>query len=211
MNTKLRQKVGRPATYSPEQLLTRLVQAAIDILVEQAANADFSMTQIAQRAKVSKRTVYTAIASKEELIFHIIQRNAQTATALLDAPVADAASARAVLARFLEQWAVVSCAPQAVGLYALAIRERGRFPAIGAAYYNSRTEHGLRHLVAWLERMAAKQFLRVDDATLMAEFVMAMVAAERQRMLALGMEAPLAPEQLRARVAAILRLVLRED
>ena len=79
MDKDERPKVGRPASYTSEQLLNRLVEAAIAILDEQAANADFSVAQVAQRAKVSKRSVYTVISSKEELIGHIIERGAKVA------------------------------------------------------------------------------------------------------------------------------------
>ena len=205
-----RARMGRPALYTPEQMLDRLVNAAADMLDEQAADVDFSMAQVAKRAGLSKRTVYTIIASKEELISHIVQRGAESVTAILDQPVPDAASARAVLARFLQQWETFACGPRAVGIYVMAIRERSRYPAIGAAYYQSRNEHGLQQLTAWLARMRTKAFFRIDDPVMTAEFALTMVAAERQRMLALGMAAPQSPEQLAHRIAAILQLVVPE-
>lgn len=205
-----RPKIGRPATYTPAQLLDRLIQAAVDILNEQAADVDFSMAQVAERAKVSKRTVYTVIASKEELISQIVRRGVESVTTILEMPVPDAASARTVLSRFLEQWATFACSPQAVGIYVMAIRERSRYPAIGAAYYQSRNEHGLQQLTAWLARMHAKQFFQVEDPVMTADFVLTMVSTERQRMLALGMDAPQSPQQLAYRIAAVLQFVLRE-
>ena len=201
-------KVGRPQVHTPDQLLERLVQAASDLLAEQGADADVSVAQIAARAKVSKRTVYTAIASKEELLAQVIRRDAETATAMLDAPVASAADARAVLARFLTLWAGVACGPTAVGILVLAIRERNRYPAIGATYHRSRMEHGFQKLAGWLARMDTKQFMSVPDPDMAAEFVLTMVASERQRKLALGIAAPLSAVELDARVAAILRFVM---
>ena len=209
--TPPRPKVGRPVVYTPEQLLERLVQAAIDLLEEQGADADVSVAQIAARAKVSKRTVYTAIASKEELIAHVIRHNVAAVTELLDAPVASAPAARAMLARFLTEWAGMACGSSAVGIFALAIRERSRYPAIGAAYQRSRSEYGFDKLAAWLARMDAKQFLLVPDPALTAEFVLTMVASERQRKLALGIDAPLTSDELAQRVAAILQFVLPHD
>lgn len=202
-----RPKVGRPIKYSPEQLLDRLVQAAVDLLDEQAADVDFSVAQIAARAQVSKKTFYTVIAGKEELIALLMNRNVQTATELLAPPVPDAAAARDVLARFLTQWAMLACGAQAVGIYVLAIRERSRYPAIGAAYYRSRDELGMQQLAAWLARMHRKKFLRLADPALTADFVLTMVASERQRKLALGLDAPITQAQLRQRVTAILKLV----
>lgn len=201
-------KVGRPATYTPEQLLDRLVQAAIDLLSEQGADADVSVAQIAARAKVSKKTVYTAIASKEELIARVIRRDAAAVTGLLDTPVASASAARALLAQFLTRWAGIACGPTAVGVFVLAIRERNRYPAIGAAYQGARITYGFQKLGDWLARMQAQRYLAVADPGLAAEFLLTMVASERQRKLALGIDAPLSDGELAARVEAILQFVL---
>ena len=206
-----RTKMGRPALYTPAQVLDRLVSAAAEILDEEGADSDFSMAQVAVRAKLSKRTVYTVIASKEELISHIVRRGAETVTAILEQPVPDPASARDVLSRFLHQWETFACGPRAIGIYVMAIRERSRYPAIGAAYYRSRNEHGLQQLTAWLERMRTKRYFHIEDPAMTAQFALTMVAAERQRMLALGMDAPQTAEQLAHRVAAVVRLVLPDS
>lgn len=210
MTEEVRSRVGRPATHTPEQLLDRLIQAGIDLLNEQAANADFSVAQVAQRAKVSKKTVYTVLSSKEELIAHIIRHGAQVATTMLDKPVTKAADARDVLACFLREWVNFACGPQAVGIYVMAIRERSRYPAIGAAYYRSRNEHGLQQLVAWLKRMDAKQFCTVADPLMAADLALTMASAERQRILALGMDEPFTPEQQARRIDTILEFIFRE-
>lgn len=203
-----RAKVGRPVASTPEQLLERLVQAAVDLLDEQGADADVSVAQIAARAKLSKRTVYTAISSKEELIGHVIRHNVAAVTELLEAPVTSSAAARSMLAQFLAQWAVMACKPGAIGVFVMAIRERSRYPAIGVAYQRARSENGVEKLAAWLARMDAKQFFAVPDPAMTAEFLITMIVAERQRKLALGLDAPLAEADLEARVAAIMRMVL---
>lgn len=210
MSTIARPKVGRPPMHTPDQLLDRLITAAEEILNEQAADADFSVAQVAQRAKVSKRTFYTAIASKEELIAHIVRRGAQLATTLLEQPVTSAASAREVLARFLTEWVHFACSPQALGIYAMAVRERTRYPAIGLASYTSRTEHGMRQLAQWLKRMHGKKFLEAQDSELTADLLLTMAASERQRMLALGIASPMTDEQLLNRINLIMRLVFRD-
>lgn len=200
-------RVGRPVTYRPEQLLDRLVQAVIDLLSEQGADADISVAQIAARAKVSKRTVYTAIASKEELIAHVIARDAQQVTGMLDVPVDTAAAARALLARFLMEWAHRACGPTAVGIFVMAIRERSRYPAIGAAYQGARFTFGFQKLGDWLARMDAQKLLAVPDPAQAAEFLLTLAASERQRQLALGIATPVDDAALALRVAAIVRMV----
>jgi TetR/AcrR family transcriptional repressor of mexJK operon len=201
-------RVGRPPAHTPAQLLERLVHAAVALLDEQGADADVSVAQIAARAKLSKRTVYTAISGKEELIGHVIRHNVAAVTELLETPVASGAAARAMLAQFLTQWAVMACGRGAVGAFVMAIRERNRYPAIGVAYQKARNENGLEKLAAWLADMHARHFLAVPDPALTAEFLITMVVAERQRKLALGLDAPLSDAELAARVAAILHMVL---
>lgn len=208
MNVPEKPRVGRPPAYTPEQLLDRLVQAAIDLLEEQGADADVSVAQIAARAKVSKKTVYSAIASKEELISHVIRHNVESVTAMLDAPMTSPAIARSTLANFLAEWERMASGSIAVGIYVMAIRERTRYPAIGASYHRSRAEHGVQKLAGWLQRMHAKQFITVDDPTLTAEFLLAMVASERQRKLALGIPTPLSDDERHRRVAATMQFVL---
>ena len=200
-------KAGRPVTNTPDALLDRLIRSAIDILSEQAADAEFSVTEVARRAGISKRTVYTVVASKEELIAHVIWRGAGVVTPLLDLPVATAADAREVLARFLEVWVAFVCGPLAVGIYVMAIRERCRYPAIGAAYYRARSDQGLQQLAAWLERMQRKGFVAESEPVMTADLALTMAAAERQRMLALGIDAPVTAEQMERRIEAVLQFV----
>jgi AcrR family transcriptional regulator len=199
---------GRPLSYTAEELLDRLVQAVTDLLAEQGADADISVARIAARAKVSKKTVYTAIESKEELIGHVIRRGAQLITGILDSPVNSGEAARALLACFLSQWAQHACGPTAVGIFVMAICERSRYPAIGAAYHAARHAYGFQKLADWLACMDAAGWLAVPDPDLRAEFLITLAASERQRQLALGLAAPLDDAQHAQRIAAILALLM---
>jgi len=199
-----RRRAGRPVVTTPDQLLERLVQAAIALLREQGADADLSVAQIAARAKVSKRTVYTVVQGKEELLAHVIRRDVEAVAARLDAPVASVQEAQAMLARFLAEWADLACGPVAVGIFVMAICERSRFPAIGATYQRARAEHGLDKLAAWLAHMDEQKFLAVAQPRLTAEFILAMLASERQRTLALGLDAPQPAAELALRITAIM-------
>jgi len=199
---------GRPLAYTPDELLDRLVQAVIDLLAEQGADADISVARIAARAKVSKRTVYTAIESKEELIGQVIRRGAQLVTGMLDSPVNSGDAARALLARFLAEWTERACGPTAVGIFVMAICERSRYPAIGAAYQAARHDYGFQKLADWLARMDVEGWLTVPDPALRAEFLLTLATSERQRALALGLDAPLGVAEQAGRIDAIMTLLM---
>jgi TetR/AcrR family transcriptional regulator, mexJK operon transcriptional repressor len=205
--TTRRTRAGRPPSSTPEQQLTKLIGAAIGILGVQTIDADFSMTQIALRAGISKRTVYTLVSSKEELVSHILTNNIVPTTNVLDTPVTDSTSARAVLTRFLVAWALVAVSPLTVGLFVMAIRERSRFPAIGTSYYRSGKQNGIAQLSRWLKRMHEQKFLIVHDSLLVADVLLSTTASEPQRALALGVPAALKPKDLEKRIAAIVALI----
>lgn len=206
MTTK-RAPVGRPPASTPEKQLARLVDAAIEILGEQTIDADFSMAQIALRAGLSKRTVYTVVSSKEELVSHIIGSRIVADTSLLDTPVSDTAAARRVLIQFLVAWASTAMAPLTVGLFVMSIRERSRFPAIGTSYYRAGKQMGLKQLGRWLKRMRDQQFLAMDDPLLVADLLLSTTASEPQRALALGVPGTLKPKALERRITAVVALV----
>lgn len=199
---------GRPVAYTADELLDRLVQAVIDLLGEQGADADISVARIAARAKVSKKTVYTAIESKEELIGHVIRRGAQLVTGMLDSPVNSGDAARGLLRHFLVEWTERACGPTAVGIFVMAICERGRYPAIGAAYQAARHDYGFQKLADWLARMDAAGWLTVPDPALRAEFLLTLAVSERQRLLALGLAVPLEEHEQARRIDAILALLM---
>ena len=201
-------KIGRPVTSTPEQQLAKLIEAAIDILNEQTIDADFSMAQIALRAGISKRTVYTLVSSKEELVSHILKRNIVKTTDVLEADVGNAADARSLLTRFLIAWAEVAIAPLTVGLFVMAIRERSRFPSIGTAYYQAGKLNGVAQLSRWLKRMRERKLLVMDDPLLVADLLLSTTASEPQRALALGVPTTLKTKDFEKRIAAIVTLIL---
>lgn len=205
--TTRRTKAGRPPSSTPEQQLAKLIGAAIEILGEQTIDADFSMTQIALRAGISKRTVYTLVSSKEELVSHILTNNIAPTTNVLDTPVTDSTTARAVLTRFLVAWALMAMSPLTLGLFVMAIRERSRFPSIGASYYRSGRQSGLAQLSHWLKQMHKQKHLIVHDPLLIADLLLSATASEPQRALALGMPLTLKPKDLEKRIAAIVALI----
>jgi TetR/AcrR family transcriptional repressor of mexJK operon len=189
-------------------MLARLIAAATDILGEQTIDADFSMAQIALRAGMSKRTVYTVVQSKEELVGHVIRNDVVAATTWLHAPVHTRAQAIDVLTRFLRAWSMRAVQPLTLGLFTMAIRERARFPDIGVAYYQAGKLNGVAQLGAWLGRMHKAGHLVVREPTLVADVLLSALAAEPQRALALGMNAAPGDAQLRRRIAKVIALVL---
>jgi AcrR family transcriptional regulator len=72
MNVSAGRKYSSPLrAEQAEQTTARIVQAAVDLLSEGDAS-DLSMSEVAERAGVSVRTVYRSFASKDELLDGVI-------------------------------------------------------------------------------------------------------------------------------------------
>lgn len=130
-----------------------------------------SMDQVAALAAVSKQTVYKHFADKEALFAEIIQGTVgqadeleKTITALLQNP-GDLATDLGQLARWLLRFLTEPAVRQ---LRRLVVGEAGRFPQLGRAWYAEGFERGMVGLATYLQGLAARGKLHVEDPLLAA-------------------------------------------
>lgn len=123
-----------------------------------------SMDQIALTAGVSKRTVYNRFRSKEELFGATIEETCRNLVPVnvddIEASLPPAEFIRELSRRFLEG----ILQPEAISLRRIAAFEAGRTPAIGQSYLEHGPQWMVDHFAPILERLAAKGFLKIDDA-----------------------------------------------
>ncbi len=110
--------------------------------------AGTSMQAVADRAGVSKMTLYRHFADKEELFlamfFEQCMRSRDRATV---EPARDAPEAIAALEEFGRGFTRAFTHPAMLALFRMLIGETGRFPQLGKTFY----EHGPRQEIADLE------------------------------------------------------------
>ena len=129
-----------------EKRATLLEAAVLVFLTEGYAGT--SMQAVADRAGVSKMTLYRHFEGKEELFlavfFEQCMRSRDRATV---EPARDAPEATAVLEEFARGFVRAFTDPGALALFRMLIGEAGRFPQLGKAFY----EHGPRQEIADIE------------------------------------------------------------
>ncbi len=150
---------GRPRQYSDEQRRTQLIETAEEIFLEQGYQPA-TMDEIARRAGMSKKTIYTVFESKAALFEALL-------TARL-APFADpipedGRPMQDVLVEFLKGVARVVLAPRHIALTRLLIAESPCSPDIGLALRRQAVCNGDSALDAWLARQVARGALELDD------------------------------------------------
>jgi TetR/AcrR family transcriptional regulator, mexJK operon transcriptional repressor len=129
-----------------EKRVALLDAAQVVFLTEGYAGT--SMQAVADRAGVSKMTLYRHFADKEQLFlatfFEQCMRSRDRATV---APARDVAEATAALEEFARDFVLAFTDPGMLALFRMLIGETGRFPELGKTFY----DHGPRLEIADIE------------------------------------------------------------
>jgi AcrR family transcriptional regulator len=195
-----------------EPLRRRILDAAFAAFSDDGYAAT-STLEIATRAKVSKRDLYTLIGNKQELLVACITDRAARLSVPAGLPeVRDRATLEHVLIAFGEQQLRVMSDPNAIAMFRLAIGEAERAPEIAQA---------LESIARVASRASLRQVLTDDRTQLllagdpleMGEVFMALLLGNVMLTWLLGVGEPPKPRDLEARAQraakAFLRLYLR--
>jgi TetR/AcrR family transcriptional repressor of mexJK operon len=167
-------------------------QAAAALFLEKGYQGT-SMDDIAARAGVSKQTIYTHFASKDELFEDLVMGNAGRVDEFIAGmrsafeSAADAESGLRAVAQLYIRFVI---RPQVLRLRRLVLGEAGRFPDLARRYYEAVPERTYAALAELIGRLGEQGILAIDDPLL---------AAHHFAWLALGLpldEAMFVPEML---------------
>jgi AcrR family transcriptional regulator len=200
----------RRKTERPDELL----EAALALLVERGFAAT-RMEDVAQRAGVSKGTVYLYWSSKEDLLKAVIQRYlgshlAQGAQAI-DAHTGS--MAELMRSVYVDWWIEVLESP-ASGVFKLMLAEARNFPEIAEFYRQEVVQAGQALVASILQRgIANGEFRPVDIEAAVFSLMLSMVMLCVHKH-SVGVCAPIAglqdgPRLIRAHVDLVLRGLLQ--
>jgi TetR/AcrR family transcriptional regulator, mexJK operon transcriptional repressor len=126
-----------------------------------------SLDEIAAAARVSKQTIYTHFANKEELFADLVLGNAERVDefmARMSTTVSESAGVEAGLRDLARLYVRFLARPEVLRLRRLVIAEAGRFPELARTYYERVPAKVYAALAGILRRLASEGRLRVDDA-----------------------------------------------
>jgi TetR/AcrR family transcriptional regulator, mexJK operon transcriptional repressor len=167
--------VDRQATTGTDPRVVRtraaVLEAATTLFLRNGYRAT-TMDEIAEAARVSKRTVYNNFTNKEALFREVVM----AATGIAERLAADAAAELAdpddlptALFALAQRLALTATNPQVVRLRRLLVGEAHRFPDLAAAYYRLAPGRVMYTLAAAFESLALRGRLRVSDPRRAAE------------------------------------------
>lgn len=172
-----------------------------------------SLDQIAQRAGVSKQTIYSHFADKQALFLAICSELTEKLTIPLRQPASETGDLRTILLRLGEDALAMMLHPASLDLHRLIVGAATRFPELGQAAY----EAGAGRMITELSALLAQRSRSGDgllrplagaEADRLAEQFIGMLRGFHQVRGLLGI-APVAEAERRTYVAACVDLLLR--
>ncbi|CAN7712326.1 TetR/AcrR family transcriptional regulator [Bosea sp. LjRoot237] len=172
-----------------------------------------SLDQIAQRAGVSKQTIYSHFVDKQALFLAICTELTEKLTIPLRRPRSETGDLRAILLRLGEDALAMMLHPASLDLHRLIVGAAARFPELGQAAYDTGAGRMIAELSALLEQRSRSgdglsRELTVSEAATLAEQFIGMLRGFHQVRGLLGI-APAPPSERRTYVAACVDLLLR--
>jgi AcrR family transcriptional regulator len=148
----------------------RILGAAFSVFMERGF-AETSTLEIATRARVSKRELYTLVGNKQEMLIACISERAKRLRMPEDMPlVRDRKTLARVLVSFGAQLLREVSDPTVVGVFRLAIAEAERTPKVARALHTIGRETSSAALREMLTRARSSELLDGDPAEMAEHF-----------------------------------------
>jgi AcrR family transcriptional regulator len=148
----------------------RILGAAFSVFTERGY-AETSTLEIATRAKVSKRELYTLVGNKQEMLVACISERAKRLRMPEDMPpVRDRKTLARVLASFGAQLLREVSDPTVVAVFRLAIAEAERTPKVARALHTIGRETSIAALRETLTRARSSELLEGEPAEMAEHF-----------------------------------------
>lgn len=203
---------GMPAEKSRPDKHDAITRAASETFLAEGFDRA-SLDQIAQRAGVSKQTIYSHFADKQALFLAICTELTEKLTIPLRRPRSETGDLRAILLRLGEDALAMMLHPASLDLHRLIVGAAARFPELGQAAYDTGAGRMITELSSLLEQRSRSgdglsRPLSREEADRLAEQFIGMLRGFHQVRGLLGV-APATPAEIRSYVGACVDLLLR--
>ncbi|MBI1353703.1 MAG: TetR family transcriptional regulator [Acidobacteria bacterium] len=165
-----------------------------------------SMDRVAERAKVSKRTIYNHFENKDALFHSITEELVDQIVRVMDLPYDPARSVESQLAEMARRKVELMTCPGFLNLAKVTIAEHLRAPDLASDTY-CRIHEGEGGLLRWIRAAVADNRLDVPDPPVAAEQFSALLSAFVFWPLMFGRPAP-SPEELERVVSNTVAMFL---
>jgi AcrR family transcriptional regulator len=202
-----KRKLEPPA--KSEDLLRKRIQYAAMSALRERGYAGTSTLEIATRARLSKREIYSLFRDKQAILAACIAERAKEMRLSLELPaVRDRQSLMDVMENFGATFLRTICHPSVTALYRLAVAESERSPEVARALDSSGHKATGNALASFLAQAQADGLLGSGDPSLMAEQFFALLWGGLRVRLLLRLAAPPSQAEAKRRAQAATKALL---
>lgn len=180
-------RAGRTVADGPADPKTAQILAASREVFLELGYAGASMDMVAQRARVSKTTLYTRFPSKQDLYAATISAECERHGLRFRPEEFDGLSLRDALRRIGRRFVDLVWSEPAIRVFQSVAGESARQPEPAQIYYRSGPEKGIGAVVALFEHLAAGGLLDTDDPAFAATQFLAALQGAPYCALVLGL------------------------
>jgi AcrR family transcriptional regulator len=199
---------GRPPTRTDEETRHLIAEAARhEFMAHGYAGA--CMDDVANRAGVSKKTLYRLIPAKADLFKTSVNDRIAQFLLAIDEETASSHDIATALERMLSEYGNLTLSRETIAIQKLVIAEADRFPELAASFYVDAILATRAVLEAFLVRQCARGVIDLEDPGAAAGMLRGMMAMEPQRATMIGRAAVPDAAEIEERARTCVRLFLR--
>ena len=178
---------GRPSREASERLGELILDAATELFLNHGFGAT-SIEAVAQRVRISKRTLYHRFPDKQALFAAVVHRIVKGLRPAAGVPSTAGSDLRTVLERLATLILRAALSPRAIGLHRLIVGESARFPELaGVLAREGATEEAINLIAGALEGHVKAGRIKLDDTVFAArQFLQGVIAVPQRRAMGLG-------------------------
>ena len=204
---QLRRPRGRPPVRCDEETCRLLIKVAGEEF-EAKGYAGTCMTDVAQRAGMSTKTIYRHIPNKADLLARVVSDRIGQFMLEVDADALDALPFSEALERMLLAYGTLTLSERTIAMHRLVIRECDQFPEVAAVFYEVAVRRTTDAMAGWLRRQCERGLIELKDPQIAAGMLRGMMSMEPQRAVMLGQRSVPTQEEIAARAKECTRLFL---
>jgi AcrR family transcriptional regulator len=207
ISEEVRRPRGRPQIRCDDDTRQLIIEAAAQ---EFQANgyAAAGMCAVAARAGVSTKTLYRLIPTKADLFRSVVSDRIGRFMLEIDAQALDGLDPAHGLEHILNAYGRLTLDAETVPLIRLVVGECGRFPELGATFYEVAIRRTSDAMADWLREQSRRGLISIDDPNAASGMLRGMMTMEPQRAVMLGQRAVPDAAEIAARAKSCARIFL---
>lgn len=196
---------GRPSKADALLLRERILIAATELFLAEGYGST-SIEAVADRARISKRTLYERFEDKAALFAAVVHGIVEQIRPAPDVPLIAGATLPDILRRLAQFMLDAALAPQALALHQLVSAESARFPELARAVAGDAGNQEAVNLIANLLARELPESTAENREFAAAQFIFMVVTVPRRR--ALGFGSPMTAREVDAWADKVVGLFL---